>query len=136
MILEHEENTVSMSGYYEEATGVIYLAKGMGKLEKECVYLHELQHKKCHKKKCICFKQADKGNFDLCEYHGFLGEVQEVYKRGSVLLARAYIKSVAGTEKNIKTDPILWSSHRKALRKIQRLKVYMNVVKLARSNCE
>lgn len=127
MKFDHETHAHRISGYYEEATDEVCVSSGLGKYEAEVVYLHERQHQLCWKSGCKCYKQP---NDVMCEYHALRGELSAVLQRGSVRLARAYLKNVRALEAKAKQDSG-WVHHIKALRRVKKLKAFKQVQTLA-----
>jgi hypothetical protein len=131
MKLRYRQNAILSSGYFEPEDGTIHVSDGLPPLIAECVYLHELQHKRCYDVGCTCF-DADRPDDYLAEYHAFKGELIAVLERDSVALAQAYLKSVAMTKEKIAGNPRVWRSHKRALVRIERLRAYVLVQNLAR----
>lgn len=127
MKFDHEGHAQRISGYYEEATDTVCVSSGLGKYEAEVIYFHERQHQLCWKSGCRCYKRS---NDVMCEYHALKGELLAVLQRGSVRLARAYLKNVRALEEKAKQDSG-WADHIKALRRVKRLKAFKRVQALA-----
>ena len=135
MKLEHRNNCVLVKyipnrnepdGYFDYETNKIYLDKSLTLAERECVYFHEITHKKCRDKDCYC---QDKDA--LCEYHAMLGALNMVIARNSKSIRKGYFKSFYKCLARYKSDPKTWKAHLSACHRIMKLKAYK---KLAREN--
>jgi hypothetical protein len=127
MKLEHRKDSLPIGGYYE-GDGKIYIASGLGVLEKEVLYFHERQHMICHKTGCSCWGRKKD---TLSERHAFVGELRAVLRRGSKRLAQAYLRCVGKTRRKNKANPKIWAAHAKAIEYIEKMPEYKQVVKLA-----
>lgn len=128
MKLEHEGHTRIFAGCYDEQDDLIWIASGLPRLEAEVIYYHERQHRECYKRGCKCYKQP---NDIMCEYHAMKGEVTCVLVRGSVAIAKAYLRSVQRFDNKAAGDPDGWKDHIRAMKRVKRLKVFAAVCRLA-----
>lgn len=126
MNLEYRGNSVLLHGQYDEETDVIWISYGLSPLEAECVFYHERQHRRCYLAKCSCWGR--KTDY-LTEYHAFKGELEAIILRGSKLLSRVYLRSIADTWKKINREPKRWKDHIKALRRVMRSKKFKKLVR-------
>lgn len=131
MNLLYREKSVPLAGYFEEADSTIFVSEGLPPLIAECVYLHELEHKKCFESGCECYSEERDDDKELAEWHAFRGELMAVLERDSVALAQTYLRGVQNTLRNIARNPRLWRSHGRAVARIIRLKAYRQVQDLA-----
>ncbi len=121
MKFEHTGNVQIFVGMYEEEGDLISLARGLTKLEAECVYYHERQHQICCKSKCVCW---GKTSVYLTEYHAFTGELKAVVSRKSVRLSRVYHREVQRAKKRYDCNPKQWWHHRRALQRMMKTALY------------
>ncbi|KKN54813.1 hypothetical protein LCGC14_0588670 [marine sediment metagenome] len=122
MYFEHLKHSSEVSGFYEEADGLIYIASGLGKYEKECVFLHERMHRICHQGGCVCWG-LDDDNY-LAEVHAYTGEWEAVAAEDCHALTKAYFKSISSSLKKMEGDKKAWTANLKALRKVMRTKKF------------
>lgn len=121
MKFEHTGNVQTFVGMYEEDEDIISLARGLTKLEAECVYYHERQHQICCKSKCVCW---GKTSVYLSEYHAFMGELKAVISRKSICLSRIYYREVQRAKQRYNADPKQWRHHKRALQRMMNTALY------------
>ena len=105
MNLLFRKNSVPIAGYFEEAGDIIYVSSGLPPLIAECVYLHELEHKKCFDSGCECWYLDDDN--ELAEHHAHKGELIAVLERDSEALAQAYLRGIQTEKGKIARNPKL-----------------------------
>jgi len=132
MVYEHPGNSIifsfkpnksEVSAFFDADDGEIYIDKKLGKINREIVYQHENQHRKCFKSKCKCWKK--KTEF-LCEYHAMRAEFNFVAKNG-LLVQKMYFKiTIDALNKYLKNMNKIksWKAHYQALRKVCKLKQF------------
>jgi hypothetical protein len=117
-----------VGGFYEENDGTIFLAHGLTEIQKELVYIHELEHRKCHQSGCRCWDLDD--DCYLAEYHAWLGEFRAVKNRDNAKLTNAYFRSVRFAIRKMQKNPKIWAGNIKAVRRLLRLKEFKDFYKL------
>ena len=132
MKLKHRDNCVLVKfipdrdeayGSFDEESGKIYISSRLSLLGRECIYLHELQHKKCFLKKCKCWKSDY-----WCEYHAMRGELNGVIASGSSRMKKAYLKSMKKSLVKYQANPKLWKAHLAALKRVMKTKAFLSIV--------
>lgn len=135
MKLEHQNNDQvilftykpdksEVHGFFDEDDRFVYLNVKLPRLERECVYFHELTHKKCFEAKCKCWRKTF-----LCEYHAYRGELRRVIETDNRRLTRAYFSVVNKAIEKMEANPTVWGSHLKALRKLMRTKAFKELAR-------
>lgn len=107
-------------GWYEDDTGLIYISSKLSEVDREIVYFHERQHKKCHQGRCHCWNR--KTDF-WSEYHAMKAEFEDCVKLGPKFLRRYKLLFKRSFE-TYRSDKKLWDSHYRAAMKLMRLKAF------------
>lgn len=90
ILFRYRPNLTEINGFFDQDDGHIYIRKGLGKIDKEIVYQHEMQHKICSDNKCFCWEQ--KSDF-WSEYHSFRAEL-DFALRSNKIVKRIYLTGV------------------------------------------
>ena len=122
----HPDHQEARGYFIEDSPDTIYINDRCGKCEREFVYWHESQHRRCFKSKCTCWT---KGTDFWCEYHAFRYSFQRVQTSFSVTLKRMYLKAIMGSVKRYTECPTLYPTHLKALNKLMNTKAFKKFAK-------
>ena len=119
-----EPSKGSPYGWYDEANNTIYINKHLSEIDREIVYFHERQHRKCKKEVCTCYSKPT--DF-WCEYHAMKVEFEDCVKSGPKFIARYKVLFRESLEV-YKSDLKVWGAHYRASMKLLSLKKFREVI--------
>lgn len=117
----HDKKCAHISGYYDDADGVVYLSDGLGTYECEAVYYHERQHRICHQTGCKCW--GKKSSF-LSEYHAYRAEARDVFAKRNRKLARAFLYKLKEDVKKYNRRSTIWRDNKLAMEYMMRTNLF------------
>lgn len=118
ILFVYSPNKSNVFGFYDEDDNNIYINAKLNKMERELVYIHELQHKNCFKSKCKCW-----GITFWCEYHAFRTELNFALTLNKRKYWHGFFKVAIKELIKFKThsEIVGWAEHYKAKRKVMKL---------------
>ena len=118
ILFVYKPNPSNITGFFDEEDNNIYINEKKGRLERELIFVHENQHKKCFNTKCKCW-----GIVFWCEYHAFRAELNFVLKVNKRKYWREFFRvSISSLIKyTVHLEIGGWPEHYKALRKVLKL---------------
>ena len=127
ILFKYSPNKSKIEGMFDEEDGNIYVDADLPDCGRKLVYAHESQHRTCFYNKCTCYKS---GSLFRIEYHAFLAELIFVVKENKDGLWKYYFKGIQKELIKFNNPSIEgWIAHFKALRKVCKLKVFIQNAK-------